>query len=290
MPTFRRAGQIGQSIQSLLNGDLGDFELIVTDDGASEDGTAAAVAGAAKGDSRVRYYRNSSKLGMPGNLNAGIAMARGEFVAVCHDHDLYDQCFLSTMVGTLRRHPSAQFVHCALEMIDQAGRPSEQYIGPWPELSLGREWLDHMLMSFTCSVCALSVVRRSTYEAYGTYRPDHGFISDVEMWMRLSLHGDVCYVPTPLIRVREREDAHPERNRGLIHLMQLAKIHRTYARLTYSGPRLIWQRVIMELRLVREILIGSASVVVRRIRRFIRIKKTSQWPNACPGGDGEGLS
>ena len=122
MPTFRRAHQIGQTLRSLLEGRFTDFELLVRDDGDGTDGTADAVSSAANGDQRVLYRRNDLRLGMPGNLNEGIKAARGGLVAVCHDHDLYAADFLSEMVEVLDRHPSAVFVHCAIEVIDQNGR------------------------------------------------------------------------------------------------------------------------------------------------------------------------
>src|ERR1700722_6763380 len=62
MPTYRRAGQIGESIRSLLNGTFTDFELLVRDDGNETDGTSQAVTEAAGRDARVRYHRNREPL------------------------------------------------------------------------------------------------------------------------------------------------------------------------------------------------------------------------------------
>lgn len=121
MPTYRRAHQIEETIHSLLGGSWSDFELLVRDDGDGSDGTAEAVAAASKGDPRVRYQRNGRRLGMPGNLNAGIVDSRGELIAVCHDHDLYTSTFLTKMVETLSKYPSALFVHCAIDVITQSG-------------------------------------------------------------------------------------------------------------------------------------------------------------------------
>src|ERR1700686_2738386 len=111
MPTYRRPAQVGASIESLLRGSFGDFELLVRDDGPGDDGTEQAVAALASRDSRVSYKRNPQRLGMPGNLNAGILEARGRYIAVCHDHDLYAADFLKTMLDTLERNPGAMFVH-----------------------------------------------------------------------------------------------------------------------------------------------------------------------------------
>jgi len=97
MPTFRRSSQIGESILSLLLGEYQDFELLVRDDGDGTDGTEAAVAAAAGTDNRVRYHLNAVNLGIADNLNAGILESRGEFISVCHDHDLYRTGFLKSI-------------------------------------------------------------------------------------------------------------------------------------------------------------------------------------------------
>ncbi len=209
MPTYKRAALIGQTVRSILEQTLSDFELLVRDDGPGDDGTEEAVALAAAGDARVRYHKNATNLRMPGNLNDGIRESRGQFVAVCHDHDLFAPRFLEVLVGLLQKYPTALYAHAGLEGVDYDGSPTGFIdVTPWGELTPGRNWLERMLSGFASPVCALTVVRRSAHERYGLYDPAFGFIADVEMWMRLAEVGDVAYSNQPLVRVRERETDH----------------------------------------------------------------------------------
>jgi glycosyltransferase involved in cell wall biosynthesis len=209
MPTYRRAHLVGETIRSVLLQSFADFELLVRDDGKGDDGTEESVKKAAQGDPRVKYHRNEKNLRMPGNLNGGIEDSRGEYIAVCHDHDIYHPDFLFEYVHLLDKHPTALFAHTGLEMVDQEDKPlGAVFVGSWAELSKGRDWLKTMLSSFACPVCALTMVRRQAHERYGLYDPTYGFISDVEMWMRLSSVGDVAFAGRPLVRVRTREDGH----------------------------------------------------------------------------------
>lgn len=265
MPTYKRAGQIGQSIQSLLNGKMVDFELLIRDDGSGDDGTEQAVIAAANGDSRVNYHRNPSSLRMPGNLNSGILAARGKFIAVCHDHDVYKPDFLEVMVNTLEKFPTALFVHCAIDVIGQNDEYKGEHIGNWQELTDGKEWLKYMLSRLSCPVCALTVVRRSAHEEYGLYDSTYGFISDVELWMRLSLNGDVAYVKTPLIRVREREEDHFATKAGMHWTRVLRDIHRQYSLLT-GFQRLSYQRLKLEQRFISKLLIDYLAIQFRRFK------------------------
>lgn len=239
MPTYRRPRQIGDTIRSILAQSLDDFELLVRDDGDGKDGTAEAVAAAANGDPRVHYARNPRNLRMPTNLNEGIRESRGEFIAVCHDHDLYHPDFLRRMVDALERHPTALFVHTAIEMIDDDGKRVATHVGDWAERTPGEEWLRLMLTSFSCPVCALTVVRRSTHEQHGLYEPRWGFVSDTELWMRLASRGDVAYIREPLIRVRTREADHFAVHHAPAIVKLLAGIHREYVPVAYAGgPRI----------------------------------------------------
>lgn len=270
MPTFRRAPAIGATIKTLIGGTWTDFELLVRDDGDGADGTREAVAEAAKGDSRVVYHHNAQNLKMPGNLNEGIKESRGDFIAVCHDHDLYKPTFIETMVTTLRRNPTALFVHCAIETIRQDGPVTQTHIGDWSELTPGAQWLRFMLRSLNCPVCALTVVRREAHERYGLYDLSCGFIADVEMWMRLSSYGDVAYVPEPLIRVCEREDNHVETVNSERWISVAAKIHRRYMTAAYSTSDQILRRIRLELEFGNKYITNRSS---RLAKRFLPLSK-----------------
>jgi glycosyltransferase involved in cell wall biosynthesis len=268
MPTFRRPQAIGASIRTLLEGSWTDFELLVRDDGNGQDGTREAVIAAASGDPRVCYHHNERNLRMPGNLNEGIKASRGEFIAVCHDHDLYKPTFIETMLATLRRNPSALFVHCAIETIAQGGAVTNSHIGEWPELTPGAEWLRFMLRSLNCPVCALTLVRREAHERYGLYDLSCGFIADVEMWMRLSSYGDVAYVGKPLIRVSEREENHAETVNNVRWIKTAAEIHRRYLTGAFSTSNQLLRRLRLELEFGNKYFANHSSRLVKKILPF----------------------
>jgi len=256
LPTYKRPHLIGRTIRSLLTQTFEDFELLVRDDGKGDDGTEESVRAASAGDPRVRYHRNPENLRMPGNLNSGIEASVGEFIAVCHDHDLYHPDFLAEYVRLLDKHPTALFAHAGIEMVDQEDKPlGEVMVSDWAELTKGREWAEFMLSSLTCPVCALTMVRREVHERFGLYDPLYGFIADVEMWLRLSLRGDVAYASRPLIRVRTREDGHDVTVNPWPILAITFAIHRRYLPEVCHGKELVTRRLRLE---------GRADVAVLR--------------------------
>lgn len=240
MPTYRRARFIGATIRSLLAQQFDDFELLVRDDGKPGDGTEDAVRIASNGDPRVSYHRNETPRRMPGNINSGIEQSRGEYIAICHDHDIFESDYLGALVRLLDRHPTALYAHCGISCIDQhSAHTGVVFVDDWPQLSRGDVWVRRMLKSFHSPVCALSMVRRSAHETHGLYEPRFGFFADVDLWIRLARFGDVAYESRPLIRVRTREDDHPVATNPWPQLAYLFDIHRVHLEQGLHG----WERL-----------------------------------------------
>jgi len=260
MPTFRRAAVIGKTIRSLIEQSFGDFELLVRDDDG-QDGTEEVVRAFA--DPRIRYHRNPLRLRMPGNLNGGICETVGEFVLVCHDHDLYDRSLVARTVTFLDAHPSALFVHTGLLGIDDDGRATRSWIGDYAPLTPGKQWADLMLSRFDCPVCADSMVRRSAHERCGLYDPDYGFVADVEMWLRLCASGDVGYIAEPLIQLRDREAQHEYSGLSWELIETILRIQRRYHDEVFHGWRGRWRRLRLTLRTEHLLLRRYAGCILR---------------------------
>jgi glycosyltransferase involved in cell wall biosynthesis len=174
----------------------------VIDDGSTD--TTEEVVTSVR-DPRLRYVR-SKHLGIPAIVNAGFELCRGEYVIVCHDHDSYDPDFLRELAQLLDRHPSATYAHSGVVILDPSGtNETMRFIYDYPELADGREFLTRHLLQGTASpVTAISMVRRSSLNG-AFLDPRYMGCADVELWMRLSLIGDVAYTPRPLLRLRERD-------------------------------------------------------------------------------------
>jgi glycosyltransferase involved in cell wall biosynthesis len=125
LPVYNGANFIRESIQSILQQDFRDLELIVTDN-ASTDNTEAICREIAEGDSRVRYYRNESNLGAAGNYNKSVELARGEYFKwQAHDDECHP-AMVRRCVEVLDQAPSSVvMVYPLAELIDENGRRLE---------------------------------------------------------------------------------------------------------------------------------------------------------------------
>jgi len=88
MAAHNAATTLGQAVRSLDEGDEHDYEVVVVDDGSTDD-TAAIAAALARRDERVRVVQLPANRGAGAARNAGLAVARGGYVAI---HDADDIC------------------------------------------------------------------------------------------------------------------------------------------------------------------------------------------------------
>src|SRR5262249_46829811 len=117
VPVFNGADYLRVSLDSILSQSYPNIEVLVMDD-ASTDTTPEILAG--YGD-RIHVRRQSTNRGIYGNANDGIALARGEYIAVYHGDDIYDRRIVEREVAFLESHPQAGAVFCLDVFVDAEG-------------------------------------------------------------------------------------------------------------------------------------------------------------------------
>ncbi|MBS1927017.1 MAG: glycosyltransferase family 2 protein [Chitinophagaceae bacterium] len=106
MTCYNRQKFIEEAISSVLDSDFPDFELIISDDGSTDE--SLAIAGRyAETDKRVIVSRNSQNLGDYPNRNKAASIARGEFIMFCDSDDKFFPSTISYCVEAMRRFPQA---------------------------------------------------------------------------------------------------------------------------------------------------------------------------------------
>jgi hypothetical protein len=184
-----------------------ELELLVCDDG-SRDATAAVAERFAACDPRVRVLRFARPRGVVAARNALLAEARGRYVAFLDADDAYVPGGLAAQVALLERNADVVIVHGGAEIIDDRGH----VLPPW------RRPFDHDVIEegaaafaelVLCNelVASTVVARRAALDAAGPFASVGPSSSDWDMWLRLTLHGDVAYRAEPVARYRQHDSS-----------------------------------------------------------------------------------
>ncbi len=102
IPVYNREKYIKKSIQSILNQSLTDFELIIINDG-STDNTEEIIL--SFDSPKIRYYKNKQNLGIPKTRNRGLELARGKYLALLDSDDVALPNRLKIQVDYMESHP-----------------------------------------------------------------------------------------------------------------------------------------------------------------------------------------
>lgn len=193
------ASRLEDSLRSVLAQTFSDFELIVVDDGSTDD-TPAILARLNAEDPRVRVLRQPNR-GLAASLNSAAALAAGDYVARHDADDVSARERFGRQVRHLDEHPTVAALGTRASVIDDRGH----VIGtlPWLQgphsirraLSSGRNPLVHGSM----------MMRRSALIAAGGYREAFHACQDYDLWLRLVARDDIDNLPEGLYEWRLHE-------------------------------------------------------------------------------------
>ena len=107
--TYNRSKLLKECIESLLAQTYPNIEIIVVDDGSTDD-TQATIKEIAQKHNNVRYY-SRPHLGAPATRNFGLTKATGEFVSFFDSDDLWPPNYIETMVKSLQANPDFDVVY-----------------------------------------------------------------------------------------------------------------------------------------------------------------------------------
>jgi teichuronic acid biosynthesis glycosyltransferase TuaG len=204
VPAYNAGAWLGQTLRSIQNQTLSDWEALVADD-ASTDDTARIVAAFAERDARIRHLRLPSNTGGPaGPRNHALAQASGEWVAFCDADDLWHPRKLELQLAVAKAHgvdlvcssirdfvPPAE--PAADAPVDESRLPAVHRIGLW-------RLLGKNVVPNSSVLCRRDIVARAG--GFHTAR-ELVAVEDYDLWLRLIESGAlVMKIETPLVHYR----------------------------------------------------------------------------------------
>lgn len=121
LPVYNGEQYIAQSIECLLAQTFRDFVILISDN-ASIDRTSEICQQYASQDPRIRYHRNDSNVGMPGNYNLTFSMARSKYFRWATADDYCDREMLQDAVNVMEGDPSLALCYPRAIFVDENGK------------------------------------------------------------------------------------------------------------------------------------------------------------------------
>jgi glycosyltransferase involved in cell wall biosynthesis/SAM-dependent methyltransferase/Tfp pilus assembly protein PilF len=203
IPTYNRANLINDAIQSVLTQSYKNYEIVIVDDG-STDNTAEVVKGF--NSDKIRYVRKEHS-GAPSTRNRCVEEARGEFLLWLDDDDILLPDALEQYYNNCCKYPEADIHYCYLVIRHEDG-PEEVYRYPeWYKNT--RSLLGSLIFTNQFSNVAL-LIRKSVYEKIGGYNLNFPRAHDYEFFARIAQYGRLTLklVEKPLVVYRFHDKGH----------------------------------------------------------------------------------
>ncbi len=197
MGCFNVAPSVEGTVRSIQNQSMRDWELIVVDDGSTDD-TPEILRRLAAEDSRIRVITQPNR-GLTQALIAGCNEARASYIARQDSGDFSLPERLATQHAYLEAHADAVAVGSSVRYIG----PEGEFLGEWVRQQSPRETTSDLLERGTGFVHPSAMFRRTTYIEAGGYRPQFRYAQDHDLWYRLAEIGLLGSCPEVLFEYRQ---------------------------------------------------------------------------------------
>lgn len=255
IPTFNRARFIAQAVESVLLQSYSDLELLVVDDG-STDQTQVALQPYA---GHIRYFRQDNS-GVSAARNHGIRESSGELIAFLDSDDRWHKDKLKYQVELFKTHPNTAVCYTD-EIWIRGGRlvnaknKHAKYSG--------------CIFENVLPLCIISpsavMLRRSVFLNVGLFDESLPVCEDYDMWLRVALRYPVHFIPIPLI---VKQGGHNDQLSAKYWGLDRFRV-RALEKLLANNPLDTHQRVLVLNQLVRRCTILSEGCLKRG--------KTDEW-------------
>jgi hypothetical protein len=196
MSCYNASRWLHEAIDSVIAQTFEDFELILVDDGATDE-TGSIIRGYCDRDRRIIAI-SKRNTGLADSLNAGIARARGAWIARLDADDLSEPTRLEEQVTFMRTHPDVALLGTGCFETDDRGRVVKKHLYPSDHNTLVRD-LERLKPFFPHSS---AFYRTADARQVGGYLPRFKMSQDVRLWLDLTGCGKIACLARPLVRIR----------------------------------------------------------------------------------------
>lgn len=188
IPTYNYGQFLDEAIQSVLAQTFTDYELVIVDN-CSTDNTSAVVERYLS-DPRITYIRNERNLGLVGNWNKCLDLAKGDYIKMLCADDKFHPQILEKFVAVMEQHPNVMLV---TSNNDFFGDKNKTRVRPFEGVVNGHRVRRHILVENGKNWIGepSAVMFRRSGLAVGRFSSQLVALIDIEYWLRLLTMGNI---------------------------------------------------------------------------------------------------
>jgi glycosyltransferase involved in cell wall biosynthesis len=192
IPLYNKARYIMRAVSSVLRQSVQDFEIIVIDDGSTDNGAQIVEM---IGDHRIRVIHQPNQ-GVSAARNIGIQEAKADIIAFLDADDEWTSKFLEIILRLRNKYPRAGLYATAYEIVGLDGRVSlPRYRGipgsPWEGVI--PSYFESAIGDYQPINSSVAVVPRRIFEELGGFAVGEKLGEDLDMWLRIALDYPVAF-------------------------------------------------------------------------------------------------
>ena len=203
MAVYNHEKFVAESIESVINQTYNDWELIITNDGSTDQSLNIIKQ---YNNPRIKLFSFDKNTGARVARNNSIKYAQGEYIAVINSDDVWLSDKLKKQTNFLNANPDigavfsyASFINDESEDIGYNHYYGRIFIQPNKNRF---DWLKHFFLSGNCLCHPSVVIRKLCHENLGLYNERFGQLSDFDMWVRLVTRYPIHILPENLVKFR----------------------------------------------------------------------------------------
>ncbi len=227
IPTYNSAQYLPETIESILSQSWQDFEIIIVDDG-STDNTQGVVR--AFNSNKIQYIGQENSGGPSRPRNVGIHHARGKYISLFDSDDLMSRNKLEEAVAFLERYPDLGLLFANFEVCNECGDSfpgtfldTFQEFCDLPKKQVGKKWFiiesavayEHLFNENFIGTSG-AVIPRSVFLSVGGFDESIAGPEDRDMWLRISRRYALGYLDVVGHRYRRRDTGIMGRGDGVL--------------------------------------------------------------------------
>lgn len=259
LPVYNSGRYIAAAIDSILTQSLSNFELIIINDGSTDNSETIILSYT---DPRIVYISNDGNKGLIFSLNKGIEIAKGKYIARMDADDICMPERLALQKQWLDEHEETSVVGCNIQFINDHNEPA----GSW-QLDLAtitNAAIKRTLPKENCMAHPSVMGRAAIFKQY-RYAPYQQNIEDYDLWLRLAADGNTIEKINKVLLLYR------------VHVQSVTTLHlrkaNTFLKLYTCKKKFVWRRIrlgrfnLFDARVMAWMLLDLARAPLKSIKR-----------------------